>query len=187
VPAAPPILGSTGSTTIVLACVLVVLGVAMICTAVWLVRATRTDTPALGPLEVMGDRSWRRRDAAGRAAMLAAARPAGALPPAPIIEADPDVPAVAAAPIDTVAAAPIDTVAAEPTEATATDPVASPPVEPIESVAVEVIEPVAVELPADAAAAGSVEEPAGEPAADTRSEAADPMASVDEPQPAERS
>ena len=68
VPAAPPLLGSTGSTTIVLAILLVVVGVAMICTAVWLVRATRTDSRSLGPLEVMGDRSWRRRDAEARRA-----------------------------------------------------------------------------------------------------------------------
>ena len=44
VPAAPPLLGSTGSTTFVLAALLVALGVAMVCAAVWLVRATRTDT-----------------------------------------------------------------------------------------------------------------------------------------------
>jgi hypothetical protein len=68
--------------------VLVVLGVAMICTAVWLVRATRTDVPALGPLEVMGDRRFRRRDADARETVLDAARPAGAPVPAPILEPD---------------------------------------------------------------------------------------------------
>ena len=66
VPAAPPLLGSTGSTTFVLVVLLVALGVAMLLVAVWLVRATRTDTRALGPLEVMGDRRFGRRDEAGR-------------------------------------------------------------------------------------------------------------------------
>ena len=89
---APPLLGSTGSTTIVLAGLLVVVGIAMICTAVWLVRATRTDSRSLGPLEVMGDRSWRRRDAEPRSRSLDAARPEGAPPPAPILERDPDDP-----------------------------------------------------------------------------------------------
>ena len=89
---APPLLGSTGSTTIVLAALLVVVGVAMICTAVWLVRATRTDSRSLGPLEVMGDRSWRRRDAEARSHSLEAARPEGAPPPAPMLARDPDDP-----------------------------------------------------------------------------------------------
>ncbi len=89
---APPLLGSTGSTTIALAALLVVVGIAMICTAVWLVRATRTDSRSLGPLEVMGDRGWRRRDADARSRTLDAARPDGAPPPAPILPADPDDP-----------------------------------------------------------------------------------------------
>ena len=89
---APPLLGSTGSTTIVLASLLVVIGIAMICTAVWLVRATRSDSRALGPLEVMGDRSWRRRDADARSRTLDAARPDDAPPPAPILARDPDDP-----------------------------------------------------------------------------------------------
>jgi hypothetical protein len=89
---APPLLGSTGSTTIVLASLLVVIGIAMICTAVWLVRATRSDSRSLGPLEVMGDRSWRRRDAAARSRTLDAARPDDAPPPAPILARDPDDP-----------------------------------------------------------------------------------------------
>jgi hypothetical protein len=88
VPAAPPLLGSTGSTTFVLAALLVALGVAMILAAVWLVRATRTDVRALGPLEVMGDRGFARRDADARDATLAAVRPEGALGPAPMVEID---------------------------------------------------------------------------------------------------
>jgi hypothetical protein len=89
---APPLLGSTGSTTIVLAALLVLVGVAMVCVAVWLVRATRTDSRSLGPLEVMGDRSWRRRGAEARSRTLDAARPAGAPPPAPMLARDPDDP-----------------------------------------------------------------------------------------------
>lgn len=85
-PASPPILGSTGSTTLVLAVLLVALGVAMIVISVWLVRATRTDPPALGPLEVMGTRSWLRQDAGGRADSLAAARADDAPPPAPMLD-----------------------------------------------------------------------------------------------------
>jgi hypothetical protein len=88
VPADSSILGSTGSTTFVLAALLVALGLAMIAAAVWLVRATRTDVPALGPLEVLGDRGFTRRDAEARAAALAAARPEGALGPAPMVPID---------------------------------------------------------------------------------------------------
>jgi hypothetical protein len=92
VPAAPPILGSTGSTTLVLAVVLVALGIGMILTTVWIVRATRTDTPVLGPLEVLGDRRFARRDPDARAAALTAARPPGFHPPAPMVDLDPEVP-----------------------------------------------------------------------------------------------
>jgi hypothetical protein len=89
VPAAvPSILGSTGSTTVVLAALLVLLGLVMLGATVWLVRATRTDTRALGPLEVMGDRRFARRDPAARAAALAGARPEGAAGPHPMIEID---------------------------------------------------------------------------------------------------
>jgi hypothetical protein len=40
----------------------------------------------------MGDRSWRRRDADGRSRALAAARPEGAPPPAPMLARDPEDP-----------------------------------------------------------------------------------------------
>jgi hypothetical protein len=92
-------LGSTGTTTFLLAALLVALGVAMIFTTVWLVRATRTDSRVLGPLEVMGDRRWHRADAERRTRSLDAARPPDALPPAPMLDADPppqEQPAVAA-------------------------------------------------------------------------------------------
>jgi hypothetical protein len=74
--------------TFLLAAALVALGIAMICVAVWLVRATRTDTPALGPLEVMGDRSFHRHGDDARQRALTAARPPGAEPPAPMLERD---------------------------------------------------------------------------------------------------
>lgn len=82
--------GSTGSTTLVLVVVLIALGAAMVMTAVWLVRSTRSDAPALGPLEVMSARRWGRGDADRRAAQLTGARPAGALPPAPMVPFDAD-------------------------------------------------------------------------------------------------
>src|SRR5262245_21347514 len=69
----------------VLVALLVLAGVVMIGVAIWLVRSTRTDAPALGPLEVMGERRWRRADGDGRADALTAARPAGAPPPAPTV------------------------------------------------------------------------------------------------------
>ncbi|MGH8917557.1 MAG: hypothetical protein ACRD0H_04325, partial [Actinomycetes bacterium] len=87
-------LGSTGTTVLLLVAVLVALGVAMIALAVWLVRTTRSDPPALGPLEAMGGRPFRRADDDDRTTRLAAARPDGAPPPAPILplddEAQPD-------------------------------------------------------------------------------------------------
>jgi hypothetical protein len=86
--AAPSILGSTGSTTVVLAALLVLLGLVMLGAAAWLVRATRTDSRALGPLEVMGDRRFARRDPEARAAALAGARPEGAVGPHPMLEID---------------------------------------------------------------------------------------------------
>lgn len=86
----PALVGSTGSTTLLLVVVLLALGAAMIALAVWLVRATRSDPVALGPLEVMGDRHWRRSDLDGRRSTLERARPEGAPPPAPIVPLEPE-------------------------------------------------------------------------------------------------
>jgi outer membrane biosynthesis protein TonB len=114
VPAAPPLLGSTGSTTFVLAALLVALGIAMLVAAAWLTRATRTDVPALAPLEVMGDRRFARRDGEARAAVLAGVRPEGAIGPTPMVEIEPEPapapePAVEDEPAaDGVVAAPVD-------------------------------------------------------------------------------
>lgn len=79
------VLASTGSTVLVLVAALVVLGIAMVVLAVWLIRSTRTDHPSLGPLETMGDRSFRRGREERREQKLASARSAGAPPPAPIV------------------------------------------------------------------------------------------------------
>ncbi len=64
VPAAPPLLGSTGSTTFVLVVLLVALGVGACCCVAVLARpGDRAPTPPRsGPLEVMGDRRFGRRD-----------------------------------------------------------------------------------------------------------------------------
>ena len=82
------LVASTGTTVALLVALLVGLGVAMIAVAVWLVRSTRSDHPALAPLETMGDRSFRRASTDRRATRLAAARPPGAPDPAPIVPLD---------------------------------------------------------------------------------------------------
>jgi hypothetical protein len=79
---------STGSTVAVLVGLLVALGLTMLGVAVWLVRATRSDPKALGPLEVMGDRRFRKRDVDRRREDLDTARPPGAPPPAPVVAID---------------------------------------------------------------------------------------------------
>jgi hypothetical protein len=76
---------STGTTVAMLAAALVLLGLGMIALAVWLVRSTRSDPQALGPLEVMGGRRWRKADADRRQVNLDTARPAGATPPVPMV------------------------------------------------------------------------------------------------------
>jgi len=81
-------IASTASTTTVLAVLLVVIGFVMLGTTVWLVRSTRRDAPALGPLEVMGDRRFVKATPEDRDSTLAAARPAGALPPSPMVPFD---------------------------------------------------------------------------------------------------
>src|SRR5262245_11535188 len=85
---------STGTTVALLVAVLVLLGLGMIVLALWLVRSTRSDPQALGPLELMADRRWHKGDDDHRQANLETARPAGAWPPAPMVafeSADGDV------------------------------------------------------------------------------------------------
>lgn len=176
-PAAPPILGSTGSTTIVLAALLVALGIAMIVAAAWLVRATRTDVPALAPLEVMGARRFARRDTAARAAALAGVRPEGALGPAPMVEIDESPADVGAAPEPVVEPATVTggEVVTEPTAADEPVAVEEPDPEPeVETVddGEMATEPTEVEPPAEDEASGG----AAEPAADTEAAETAPRA-----------
>jgi hypothetical protein len=86
--AAPALAGSTGSTMVVLIVLLIALGMAMVAVAVWLVRSTRTDAPALAPLEVMGDRGFSKADSDERTTKLTSVRPPGAPPPAPMLPYD---------------------------------------------------------------------------------------------------
>ncbi len=59
---------------------LVALGAVLIGVAVWLVRNTRIDPVVLGPLERMGERSWRRADPVFQRRQLDEVRPSGAVP-----------------------------------------------------------------------------------------------------------
>jgi hypothetical protein len=86
------LIASTGTTMAVLVTLLVVIGLAMVAVAIWLVRSTRTDSVALAPLEVMGERRWRKGDPDRRQSHLDLARPAGAPPPGPIVLADVEAP-----------------------------------------------------------------------------------------------
>jgi hypothetical protein len=81
------LLASTGTTMAVLVTLLVVIGLTMIGVAIWLVRSTRTDPVALAPLEVMGERRWRKGDSDRRQTRLETARPLGAPSPAPMVAA----------------------------------------------------------------------------------------------------
>ena len=59
---------------------LAVLGVALIMIAFWLFRLTRPDKELLAPLEVMGERKWRRADPVWQRRRLDEVRPADAQP-----------------------------------------------------------------------------------------------------------
>lgn len=63
-----------------LVALLVVLGVALVMLAVWLVRATRVDPEVLAPLERMGERTWRSADPVYQRRELDELRPEGAEP-----------------------------------------------------------------------------------------------------------
>jgi hypothetical protein len=64
---------------------LVALGLALVMLAVWLHRATRPDPEVLAPLEVMGERKWRRSDPVWQRRRLDEIRPRGAVPMEPSI------------------------------------------------------------------------------------------------------
>ena len=78
-------IASTATITLLLVAALLAIAATMVVLAVWLIRTTRTDPPALGPLEVMGDRSWRRADGDRRTETLAGVRPPGSSLPAPMV------------------------------------------------------------------------------------------------------
>lgn len=132
------LVASTASTTLVLVVLLAALGLALVATCIWLVRTTRTDSAALGPLEVLGGRRFWRAPVDQRAAALDHARPDGATPPAPMVPFDDDLEPEPVEPV------------AEPVEL----------VEPVEPAAIEAD----VEPDADATDAFEVEPP--EPAED---------------------
>ena len=69
---------------------LVALGVALVMMAIWLFKSTRPDPELLAPLEVMGERKWRRGDPVWQRRRLDAIRPDGAAPLEPSI-APPDI------------------------------------------------------------------------------------------------
>jgi hypothetical protein len=58
---------------------LAVLGVILFAATVWWWRSTRPETPVLGPLEVMGDRRWRKAPDNDRRRLIDVHRPSGAL------------------------------------------------------------------------------------------------------------
>jgi len=59
---------------------LVAMGIALFMVAIWLRRTTRPDPELLAPLEVMGERKWRRADPVGQRRTLDQVRPEGAEP-----------------------------------------------------------------------------------------------------------
>lgn len=92
------VLASTARVVGLLAASLVLIGIVLAVVGVRLVKDTRADHAALGPLEVLGDRSWYRHDRARRTHDLDKARPAGAEP----VAAAAAVPAAPPLPIDTI-------------------------------------------------------------------------------------
>ena len=70
--------GTRAVTSIV--ALLVVLGIGLVMVAVWLFRVTRPDPEVLAPLEVMGERRWRRADPVWQRRRLDEVRPDGAEP-----------------------------------------------------------------------------------------------------------
>jgi hypothetical protein len=69
-----------------LVALLAVIGVSLVMVAVWLFRVTRPDPELLAPLEVMGERRWRRADPVSQRRLLDLVRPEGAQPlePSPL-------------------------------------------------------------------------------------------------------
>ena len=178
------LVGSTGTTVLVLVAALVLLGVAMICLTVWLVRSTRRDHVALGPLEVMGDRGFRREDPDARAGRLTGARPDGAPAPAPIVPLESAEEVGAEAPAGELPAPAPDQPPAAGPEAPAPPAPDEPPTE--RSAPEELAAP--AEATAEPAAPRSPDDtpPQGIPmaAADTKPESIPPAPPTDQEEPA---
>jgi len=77
--------GDPAGTRTILSIVLLlaVLGIALIMIAIWLFRLTRPDKELLAPLEVMGERKWRRADPVWQRRRLDEVRPGDAQPLTP--------------------------------------------------------------------------------------------------------
>jgi hypothetical protein len=76
----------TGERTVsAIVALLVVLGIGLIMLAVWLFRVTRPDPEVLAPLELMGQRAWRRGDPVWQRRRLDEVRPPGAEPLQPSV------------------------------------------------------------------------------------------------------
>lgn len=80
-----PIVSSIGDpdgtrTITAIIALLVAIGLALVLLAVWVFKATRPDRELLAPLEVMGERSWRRKDPVWQRRRLDEVRPPGAHP-----------------------------------------------------------------------------------------------------------
>jgi hypothetical protein len=69
---------------------LIVLGIGLVMLAVWLFKVTRPDDDLLAPLEVMGERKWRRADPVWQRRRLDEVRPPDAQPLQPSV-APPDL------------------------------------------------------------------------------------------------
>jgi hypothetical protein len=86
----PQLIGSVGDregtrTITSIVALLIVLGIALVMLAVWLRRATRPDHELLAPLEVMGERRWRRSEPVSQRRRLDELRPGDASPLQPSI------------------------------------------------------------------------------------------------------
>ena len=81
-----------GSTRLVYAMILglVLVGLAFIGLAIWLIRRTRVDPEVLAPLERMGDSAWLKRDSSTQRRLLDEVRPPGAVP----LRAEPAAPRI---------------------------------------------------------------------------------------------
>lgn len=78
-----PAAGDAQASRVVYAMVaaLAIVGVLLVCLAIWLIRQTRVDAELLGPLERMDEAQWRKSDADRRRELLDEVRPAGARTP----------------------------------------------------------------------------------------------------------